>query len=284
MTISDVLQQKPVSDLDLTRYVAVSPTDSVGETVRSMCAAGHACACVVDDRTLVGIFTQRDVLQRVIGRPRIWDRPITEEMSETVKTMRHDQSVGDGLEVMIDWWVRNVPVLDDDDELAGNLSFYEIMRTMADLMESRAGIERRGPTVQHGLAFVDFTGLKTTPPVMVHVDDSAEIAAHHMKVRAIGSVLVVDEREHLVGVVTEFDLQTKVGCERADLSTLPVSEVMTPAPVAISARAPIADAIRKMADRGFSHIPLLGESGRPVAVASFRDVAAYFEASVESLI
>jgi hypothetical protein len=38
-----------------------------------------------------------------------------------------------------------------------------------------------------------------------------------------------------------------------------------------------------MAALGCAHVPLLGESGRPVGVASFRDLAAYFEGSVAVL-
>jgi CBS domain-containing protein len=38
-----------------------------------------------------------------------------------------------------------------------------------------------------------------------------------------------------------------------------------------------------MAERGFSHVPLLGESGRPVGVVSFRDVAEYIELNLDTL-
>jgi CBS domain-containing protein len=79
--------------------------------------------------------------------------------------------------------------------------------------------------------------------------------------------------EHLVGVVTESDLQTKVGCDYSDLSALTVSQVMTADPSARAARSPIAEAIRQMGDRGFSHLPLLSESGRLVQqLSEFSDL------------
>ena len=55
---------------------------------------------------------------------------------------------------------------------------------------------------------------------------------------------------------------------------------MTPDPPSLSARSSIAAAIQEMAGSGLAHVPLLGESGRPIAVASFRDIAHYFETSV----
>jgi CBS domain-containing protein len=158
----------------------------------------------------------------------------------------------------------------------GNLSFYAVMQHIADRLVRMLPDD----SVQTGLRFVDFTGLNTAAAVVVSVTDTVEVAAHQMKARGIGSVMVVDDRDNLVGVLTEFDLQQKIGCDRADLDVLAVADYMTADPVALRARAPISDAVRNMAKYRFSHVPLLGESGRPVGVASFRDIATYVEASL----
>lgn len=283
MNIATALEETLVSSLDLSRYVPVGPDSPVAEVVGRMGDAGLSCACVVEDEQLLGIFTQRDVVLRVLGRTGTWELPISQEMTRPVRTMRHDQSVGDGLAIMSDWWVRSVPVLDAGDRLVGNLSFYTVMTTMANLLSSRLGDPALEPDVGYGLSFVDFTGLNIATPVTVRADDAVEVAVHHMRARGIGSVLVTDHREHLVGVLTEFDLLLALGCEQEDLSAVAVKDVMTSDPVALSARSSIADAIVELADRGFSHVPLVGESGRPVGVASFRDIAAYVEASLDSL-
>jgi CBS domain-containing protein len=282
VAISDSLAAISATDVDLSRFVAVDPAESVSETVQAMRDQDFSTACVVDSGKLVGIFTQRDVLMRVLGRSRVCDLPVAEEMTTSPRTIRSDQSVADGLAIMREWWVRSIPVVEDDDRLVGNLSWYTVMRTIADLL--RASNEKdTEPGVEHGLAFVDFTGLNISTPVMVGVDESANVAVHHMKARAIGSVLVVDHREQLAGILTEFDALTKLACTGADLATVRVGDVMTADVVTLSARAPIVDAISQMAELGFSHAPLIGESSRPVGVASFRDVAEYFEASLESL-
>ena len=283
MNIADALTETPVSALDLSRYVTVSPAETTAATVNAMNAAGVSCACVVEGVELRGIFTQRDVLTRVLGRESTWNRPIEDEMTRSVRTMGADDSVAAGLAIMNDWWVRSVPVLDEGGGLAGVLSFYMIMKTIAALVAEHTGDPAAGPEVQHGLDFVDFTGLAISPPVAVSPDDTVGTAAHHMRARGIGSVLVTDDRDHLVGMLTEYDLQHQVGCTTADLEALSVKDLMTPDPVALDARSPIGDAIQQMAARGFSHIPLLGESGRPIGAASFRDIAAYLESSLVAL-
>ena len=276
MNISDALARTPVSDLDLTRYVVVDASATVAEAVEVMADARRSAAFIMDGDDLVGIFTQRDILQRVIGRPTVWDAPISDEMTRTVKTVSHTQPLSEGLSLMNDWWVRSLPVLDDDGSVVGNLSFYAVLQYVADMLVEMLGDD----TVQAGLRFVDFTGLNTSTAVMVSPDDTIEIAAHQMRARGIGSVMVVDERDSLVGVLTEFDLQQKIGCRRSDLAEMAVVDYMTADPVALKVRSPIADAIESMAHYRFSHVPLLGESGRPVGVASFRDIAAYIETSL----
>ncbi len=283
VNVAEALAATPVSAVDLSRYVSVPIDTSVEDTIAALCAAGRSCACVVDGQELVGIFTQRDVLNRVIGRRSVWDVPISEEMTRRVKTIRPAASVSDGLSIMTDWWVRSVPVVEDGARLVGNLSYYTVMDIIARMITERTGDDSTKSEVRHSLTLIDFTGLHTSPPVTVHLDDTADVAAHHMRARAIGSVLVVDDREHLAGVVSEFDLMMKIGCDTAELDAIAVKDIMTPEPVALAARSSVADAIRWMSDLGFSHVPLLGESGRPVAVASFRDIAAYVEASFAAL-
>jgi len=283
LNIAETLAAMPVSDLDLSRYTAVDPSATVSETVDAMNQADRSMACVLSDGRLIGLFTQRDVLMQVLGRSRIWNLPITDEMTRAMRTIRADQSAADAMAVMNDWWVRSVPVLDTADVFVGNMSYYALMGTIAGLITDHLSDPDIDLEVRHGLTLIDFTGLHTSTPVTVTAADTVETAVHHMKARAIGSVLVVDDHDRLVGMLTEFDLQKTIGCELDDLSKVLVGDVMTPDPVALAARSPIAAAIQEMANRGFSHLPLLGESGKPVAVASFRDIASYVEVSFSAL-
>jgi CBS domain-containing protein len=282
VAVADDLAAMKVSELDLSRYVSVPPSETVAATVEAMRSSGFSSACIVDDGELVGVFTQRDVLMRVLGRSRVCDHPIGEEMTRSPRTMLSDDSVADGLHIMREWWVRSIPVVDPDRHLVGSLSWYAVMKTMAGILARPKDKSQIEPGFEHGLEFVDFTGLNTSTPVAVPVDATVEEAAHHMRSRAIGSVLVLDERERLLGILTEFDLLVKLACTGTDLADVTAGEIMTADVVALSARSSLADAIQKMADRGFSHAPLLGESSRPVGVASFRDIASYFETSLES--
>lgn len=283
MTIADALNDRLVTDLDLSRHVTVSPQDAVEVTVEMMSSAGYSCALVLDAGSLKGIFTQRDVLMKVVGEPDAAGSSTEDLMTAAPLTVESTQSVADALAIMNEHHVRSVPVISDDGSVLGNVSFYVLMQVIAALLADHSLGTPTEVSAHHGLELIDFTGLNTRPPVTVHEEDPLETAVRQMKTRAIGSVFVVDHRENLLGVVTEFDLQVRNAWREPDLMARAVADFMTTDPVAISARSPIADAIQKMAASGFSHVPLLGESGRPIAVASFRDVASYFETAVALL-
>jgi len=283
MTVAETLHETAVTELDLSRYVISETHETTADTIEKMCAARYSCALVTDAGKLVGIFTQRDVLMRVVGTAGAADQPIGEAMTDSPRTVKATQSVAEALSTMTELWVRSVPVVGDDGAVIGNVSFYVLMKLIADLLADHALGTPTEVSAHHGLEFIDFTGLNTSAPVTVHEDDSLEAAVHQMKSRALGSVFVVDHREHLVGVVTEFDLQTRGAWKVADLADRSAVDYMTPDPVTLSARSSVASAVQEMAATGSSHVPLLGESGRPIGVASFRDVADYFETSVAIL-
>lgn len=86
-----------------------------------------------------------------------------------------------------------------------------------------------------------------------------------------GSVLVIDAASTMVGIVTERDLMTRVLAKAMDPSTTKVSAVMTPHPMCIPPDTKVADAVLIMIERGFRHLPVVGEGGHIHGVFSVRD-------------
>lgn len=282
MNIADTLHDMPVSELDLSRFVKVARDTSVADTISAMNEAGWSSAFVLDGDRLAGVLTQRDVLMRVVGEADVCDRPVAEVMTGDPFTMRPSDSVADGMAVMTEQWVRSVPVVDDG-VVVGNFSFYTVMKLVSDLLQKKASRTESQLSAQHGLMFVDFTGLQSTPAITVAPDDTVEAAVHQMKARARGQVLVCDARGHVVGTLSEFDLQNRVACRDADLHDIRIGDVMTAEPVTLKVRSSVADAVATMAKYEISHVGLIGESGRIVGMASFREVADYFESSLVAL-
>ena len=79
-----------------------------------------------------------------------------------------------------------------------------------------------------------------------------------------GSVLVVDDEERLTGIFTGRDVvRTLAEGKHAELT--PLAEAMTPEPVTIDPDARAVDALRKMNDYGFRHLPVV-QSGKILGI------------------
>lgn len=86
-----------------------------------------------------------------------------------------------------------------------------------------------------------------------------------------GCVLVMDAGK-LVGIFTDRDIVRRVLPTGRALADATVAEYMTKDPEVLGPDDPIAFALNRMSAGDFRHVPLLDETGRPVAVVSVRDV------------
>jgi len=118
---------------------------------------------------------------------------------------------------------------------------------------------------------------KLIPDVVQHqqlaaLSASASVreAAALMRARHIGSVLIVAADGRLEGIFTERDMVCRVVAERKDADRTKLGAVMTAHPESVGPEATAIDALRRMHDGGFRHLPVV-KNGRPIAVVSRRD-------------
>jgi CBS domain-containing protein len=105
---------------------------------------------------------------------------------------------------------------------------------------------------------------------IVRAGVSVREAAKLMTQRKIGAVMV-GERSRLEGIFTERDILTKVVAVNRDPDAVTVGEVMTRNPDAISPNASAHEALQRMSDRGYRHLPVT-ENGQIVGMVSVRDI------------
>ena len=99
---------------------------------------------------------------------------------------------------------------------------------------------------------------------------SVREAAVLMRARHIGSVLIVDADDRLVGIFTERDLVCRVVAEHRDPDETMLGAVMTVRPETVGPNTTAIDALRRMHQGGFRHLPVVRD-GKPVAIVSRRD-------------
>lgn len=132
MSVEHDLQVERVSHLDLSRYTTVETGTPVREVLKLMREQRRNCVLVTDAGRLIGIFTERDVLRKIAQAPETWSRPVDEFMTPNPDTVRPDDQVARALELMNAGHYRNVPVVDDQGRLVGNVTHYAIIAFLSD--------------------------------------------------------------------------------------------------------------------------------------------------------
>jgi CBS domain-containing protein len=100
--------------------------------VKLMQEHGTDCLLVVDDGRLVGIFTDRDAVLKVAGRP-LNVRPLAELMTRDPVVLRHDDTVAVAINKMAVGGFRHIPIVRDG-RPTGVVSARDIFRHLAETL------------------------------------------------------------------------------------------------------------------------------------------------------
>jgi CBS domain-containing protein len=123
-TLNNVTTQPPlVVDADAT----------LAETIGRMREGLRGCALVIDAGRLVGIFTERDVLMRVVGRPINFERTaIRDYMTRDPVTLPSDSSVAFALNRMLIEGFRHIPLVDQHGHPTSVVSMRLLIEYLSD--------------------------------------------------------------------------------------------------------------------------------------------------------
>ncbi len=125
--MSSILEKYRVEDLMTKDPIAISPTTTVKEAAKIMDEVGVGALPVVDrDKRLIGIFSERDVVRRVIAKEKSLTTPVGDVMTRDVIIIGPDDSVIDALRLMARFNIRHLPVVDEKGVLIGIISIKDV--------------------------------------------------------------------------------------------------------------------------------------------------------------
>jgi CBS domain-containing protein len=103
-------------------------------------------------------------------------------------------------------------------------------------------------------------------------EEPAWIAAERMHQRAVGTLVVVNELQQPVGILTDRDLVERVLASGLDARDTTVAEAMTKEPVTISESASLECALAAMRSGKFRRLPVVNGEGKLCGMVSVDDV------------
>ncbi len=120
-----------IGDLPLAPRVTALPDETVAAVIGRMRRERQGYAMVIEEDRLVGIFTERDVLERTVleGDP---STPIAELMTRDAVTLRPDQGLAEAIGIMADQRIRHIPLVDRAGRECGLIGGRDVLRYIAE--------------------------------------------------------------------------------------------------------------------------------------------------------
>lgn len=121
-------ETRTVGEIMSGQVLTVDEQRSIAESTELMMNKNSSAVVVTQEQRPKGIFTERDLLKRVINKvPDITKTPVREVMTAPLISMPRTTHIGDVLAEMYRRDIRNMPIKDDREELLGIVSMPDVL-------------------------------------------------------------------------------------------------------------------------------------------------------------
>lgn len=132
MSIADKLSEVKIRHLPLRQPALVERNASIREAIETMKAKSLGCALVCERGKLIGLFTERDLLNKVIGEPVNYSSAVEQVMTINPARLSMDDSVLTAMRLMQEGDYRNIPLVDAEDAAAGVVTVRDLVTYFAE--------------------------------------------------------------------------------------------------------------------------------------------------------
>ncbi len=126
------LRKVRIRHLPLRPPALVERTANVYETIEAMRSQHRGVALICDHGKLVGIFTERDLLKKIIGEPANWFASVEQFMTADPEKLSVDDSIVRAMKLMYEGDYRNIPLIDASGNAAGVVTVRDVIMYFAE--------------------------------------------------------------------------------------------------------------------------------------------------------
>jgi len=259
-----VLSNK-VSEIMTTNLTKAPGGATIFEVMQMMVAEDVGRIMITDKDVPVGIFTEKDILRRVINAnldPR--KTGINTVMTSPIRAVREETHIIDAFSKMYRGKFRHLLVRGRHGKIIGIISMRRILNLAVELGQ---GLSETRTLADIALASVveaaDRSSLQETLELMNN--------------RRVGAV-VVTAGGAPVGIFTERDVLKRVATKELDLKTTPVSQAMTTPLITMPVTALAGDVLAEMYRRDIRNMPVNDANGAITGIIAMPEILQYARA------
>ncbi|XP_019457614.1 PREDICTED: CBS domain-containing protein CBSCBSPB1-like isoform X2 [Lupinus angustifolius] len=269
---------RTVKSLRLSRALTIPESTTVHEACRRMAARRVDALLLTDSSALLcGILTDKDITRVIASEVDIEETPVSKVMTRNPVFVLSDTLAVEALQKMVEGRFRHLPVVENGEVVA----ILDIAKCLYDAIARMERAAEKGKAIAAAVegsnsSFIEILreqifkpSLSTIIPdnskvVIVSPTDSVLTAAKKMvELPASSAIVTVDDNP--CGILTSKDILMRVIAQNLPPSSTLVEKAMTPNPECAKIDTPIVDALHKMHDGKFLHLPVVDRDGVVVA-------------------
>lgn len=254
-----------VSEIMTTNLTTTPIATPIFEVMQRMSREDVGRIIVTDNEVPVGIFTERDVLRRVVNTG-IDTRKISvkDVMTAPIRAVREETHIVEAFGKMFRGRYRHLMVRGKRGRIVGIVSMRRILKLAVELGQGMSETRTLGSLVMAGVNTVESSSsVYDTVDFMVKKGASAVIVAAAGKPE---------------GIFTERDVLKRVATQEIDAKRTTTNEVMTAPLISMADAALIGDALAEMYRRDIRNMPVRGDDEKLIGLLSMSDILQYARA------
>jgi signal-transduction protein with cAMP-binding, CBS, and nucleotidyltransferase domain len=254
-----------VSEIMTTNLTKAPVSSTIFEVMEMMVAEDVGRVIITDDEIPVGIFTEKDVLKRVVNakiEPR--KTAIKNVMTAPARAVREETHIVDAFGKMYRGKYRHLLVRGRRGKIVGIVSMRRILNLAVELGQGLNETKTLGDIAA---------------PAIVSVDQSAMIheTIELMNTKSVSAVVATGAGKPS-GIFTERDVLKRVATKEINVKQTPISQVMTAPVITMPQSALVGDVLVEMSRRDIRNMPVSGDGGELTGIVSMPEILQYAQA------
>jgi len=253
-----------VSEIMTTNITTTAGSRTVFEVMEKMVTEDVGRIVVTDNDIPVGIFTERDVLKRVVNKLDPKKMSVREVMTSPIRAVREETHIVEAFAKMYRGKYRHLLVRGRRGKIVGIVSMRRILGLVVELGQGLSETKTLGSIMSSEAATVD-----EALSVSKTIDEMVQ--------KGVAAV-VITTRGKPNGIFTERDVLKRVAVKNMDTRKTPVKEVMTSPLITMASTNLIRDVLTEMYRRDIRNMPVSGEREELIGTVSMADILQYARA------
>jgi CBS domain-containing protein len=254
-----------VSEIMTTHLTKAPVTSTILAVMETMVAGDVGRIIITDAEIPVGIFTEKDVVKRVVNTPiDVRNTAIKDVMTAPARAVREETHIIDAFGKMYRGKYRHLLVRGRRGKIVGIVSMRRILNLAVELGQGLSETK---------------TLAEIAAPAIVSTDESATVyeAIDLMNTNSVSAVVVTAAGKP-TGIFTERDVLKRVATKGIHVKETSIKDVMTAPVITMPRTALIGDVLVEMSRRDIRNMPVSGDSGELTGIVSMPEILQYARA------